>query len=86
MADKLILNAALNRKADFYAPEKCVVAKVVELPETAFKKLLENPLKDQYFIKQYRDLMGVEGGMHHCILAIDSNSGDGLLIKSEGSN
>ena len=86
MADKLILNAALNRKADFYAPEKCVVAKVVELPETAFKKLLENPLKDQYFIKHYRELMGVEGGMHHCILAIDSNSGDGLLIKSEGSN
>ncbi|MBD5182506.1 MAG: hypothetical protein HDS99_01760 [Bacteroidales bacterium] len=86
MADKLILNAALNRKADFYAPEKCVVEKVVELPETAFKKLLENPLKDQYFIKQYRELMGVEGGMHHCILAIDSNSGDGLLIKSEGSD
>ena len=86
MAEKLIINAALNRKADFYAPEKCVVEKVIELHETAFKKLLEKPLEDQYFIKQYRDLMGVEGGMHHCILAIDSNSGDGLLIKSEGSN
>ncbi len=86
MAEKLILNAALNRKADFYAPEKCVVEKVVELHETAFKKLLEKPLEDQYFIKQYHDLMGVEGNQHHCILAIDSNSGDGLLIKSEGSN
>ena len=86
MAEKLIINAALNRKADFYAPEKCVVEKVVELPETAFKKLLEKPLDDRYFIKQYRELMGVEGGMNHCILALDSKSGDGLLIKSEGSD
>ncbi len=86
MAEKLIINAAFNRKADFYAPEKCVVEKVIELHETAFKKLLEKPLEDQYFIKKYRELMGVEGGMHHCILALDSKSGDGLLIKSEGSD
>ena len=86
MAEKLIINAALNRKADYYALEKCVVEKVVELPETEFKKLLDKPLQDRYYIKQYRDLMGVENDTHHCILAIDSNSGDGLLIKSEGSN
>ena len=86
MAEKLIINAALNRKADFYAPEKCVVEKVVELPENEFKNLIEKPMKDKYYIKQYRELMGVENDTHHCILAIDSNSGDGLLIKSEGSN
>ena len=86
MAEKLVLNATLNRKADYYVPEKCVVEKVVELPKTEFKKLLDKPLQDRYYIKQYRELMGVEGDRHHCILAIDSNSGDGLLIKSEGSN
>ena len=86
MAEKLILNATLNRKADYYALKKCVVEKVVELPETEFKKLLDKPLQERYYIKQYRELMGVENDTHHCILAIDSNSGDGLLIKSEGSN
>ena len=86
MTEKLVLNATLNRKADYYVPEKCVVEKVVELPETEFKKLLDKPLQDRYYIKQYRELMGVEGDTHHCILAINSKSGDGLLIKSEGSN
>ena len=86
MAEKLIINTPLIRKADYYVPKKCMVEKVIELPETEFKKLLDKPLQDRYYIKQYRELMGVENDTHHCILAIDGNSGDGLLIKSEGSS
>lgn len=36
-------------------PKKCVVEKVVELSENEFKKLLEKPLENRYFIKQYCD-------------------------------
>ena len=86
MAEKLIINAVLNRKADCYSPEKCVVDKVIKLNETEFKNLVEHPLRERYFIRKYRELMGVEGNLSHCILAVGKESGDGLLIKSEGAD
>ncbi|MBP1564053.1 MAG: hypothetical protein J6C38_10120, partial [Oscillospiraceae bacterium] len=86
MAEKLIINAVLNRKADCYSPEKCVVDKVIKLNETEFKNLVEHPLRERYFIRKYRELMGVEGNLNHCILAVGKESGDGLLIKSEGAD
>ena len=86
MAEKLIINAVLNRKADCYSPEKCVVDKVIKLNETEFKNLVEHPLRERYFIGKYRELMGVEGNLSHCILAVGKESGDGLLIKSEGAD
>ena len=87
MNDKLIINANLNYKASGYMRDKCVVEKVIEIPETDFKRLLAAPLEDKYYIKQYRKLMGVdEDSTSHCILVIDCHNGDGMLIESEGYN
>lgn len=48
MAEKLILNAVMNRKADCYETKKCVVEKVIDVHETEFKKMLEKPLERNY--------------------------------------
>ena len=86
MAEKMILNAVMNRKADCYEAKKCVVEKVIDVHETEFKKMLEKPLERNYFLAPYRSLMGFYGDAYHCILFVDQKSGDGLLVNSEGSD
>lgn len=84
--DKLKINTILNRKEPCFEPESCIVEKVVEIPHSTFGRLISKPLCDNYHIRQYRDLMGYYDDAYHCILAVDKEFGDGLLIESEGSN
>lgn len=86
MAEKLILNAVMNRKAEFYDPKKYVVEKVIDVYETEFKKMLEKPLERNYYLEPYRSLTGFYDDAYHCILFVDQKSGDGLLVNSEGSD
>lgn len=86
MAEKLILNAVMNRKADFYETKKYVVEKVIDVYETEFKKMLEKPLERNYYLATYRSLMGFYDNAYHCVLFVDQSSGDGLLVNSEGSD
>lgn len=86
MAEKMILNAVMNRKADCYEAKKCVVEKVIDVYKTEFKKMLEKPLERNYYLAPYKDLMGYYDDSYHCILFVDQNSGDGLLVNSEGSD
>ena len=59
MAEKMILNAVMNRKADCYETKKCVVEKVIDVHETEFKKMLEKPLERNYLLAGYRRRVGV---------------------------
>lgn len=86
MAEKMILNAVMNRKADFYEPKRCMIEKVIDVYETEFKKMLEKPLERNYYLEPYRSLMGFYDDAYHCVLFVDQNSGDGLLVNSEGSD
>lgn len=86
MAEKLILNAVMNRKADCYETKKCVVEKVIDVYETEFKKMLEKPLERNYYLEPYRGLMGFYDDAYHCVLFVDQSSGNGLLVNSEGSD
>lgn len=58
MADKLILNANMIRKADRFVPKKCAVEKVIEVSDSEFKTFIENPMKRNYHLPAYKDLMG----------------------------
>ena len=86
MAEKIIMNAVMNRKADRYETEKFVVEKVIDIHETEFKKMLEKPLERNYYLAPYRSLMGFYDNAYHCVLLVDQKSGDGLLVNSEGSD
>lgn len=86
MADKLILNADLNYKTAEFTPEKCTVEKVIEVSETEFRKFYEKPMKPNYYLSTYKDLMGFYDESYHCVLLINEQNGDGLLINSEGAD
>lgn len=84
MADKLILNANMICKSSGFRPQKCAVEKVIEVSNSEFKKLIENPMKRNYYLPQYKDLMGYYDDSYHGILFVNMENGDGLLVNSEG--
>lgn len=84
MADKLILNANMICKADKFVPKRCAVEKVIEVSDPEFKAFAENPMKRNYYIPQYKDLMGYYDDIYHGVLFVNEQSGDGLLVNSEG--
>lgn len=84
MADKLILNANMISKADRFIPKKCTVEKVIEVSDSEFNKFIENPMKRNYYLPQYKDLMGYYDDSYHGVLFVNMENGDGLLVNSEG--
>lgn len=86
MADKLILNANLICKADRFVSKKCAVEKVIEVCDTEFRRFLEKPTERNYYLSQYNDLMGYYDDAYHGVLFVNKQSGDGLLVNSEGYN
>ena len=49
--------------------------------------LKNHSLNDDPYIAENRDLMYIDSSdTAHCLLMVDSNSGDGILVESEGSN
>lgn len=84
MADKLILNANLICKADRFVPKKCMVEKVIEVSDSEFRKFTENPMKRNYYLPKYKDLMGYYDDSYHGVLFVNMDNGDGLLVNLEG--
>ena len=86
MADKLILSANMVCKADNFNPEKIAVEKVIELPGAEFKRFIEKPLERNYYLSTYKELSGFYDDIYHGVLFVNSQSGDGLLVNSEGAD
>lgn len=84
MADKLILNANMIRKADRFVSQKCTVEKIIEVSDSEFRTFIENPMKRNYYLPQYKDLMGYYDDSYHGILFVNMENDDGLLVNSEG--
>lgn len=84
MADKLILSANMVCKADRFVPKKCAVEKVIEVSDTEFKKFIEKPMERNYYLPQYKDLMGYYDDTYHGVLFVNMENGDGFLVNSEG--
>lgn len=84
MADKLILNANMICKADRFVPQKCTVEKIIEVSDSEFRTFIENPMKRNYYLPQYKGLMGYYDDSYHGVLFVNMESGDGLLVNSEG--
>ena len=81
---KLIFNSTLNHKAHTYEPMQIVVEKVISLYGKRFEQLKTHPLDDVPELIENRDLMYIEGNTAHCILFLDYNGNDGILVEAEG--
>ena len=83
---KLKFNSTLNHKQNEYRPCEISVERVVELGSNYFDSLIRNGLKDDTLISKHKELMYIEGNTAHCVLFVNNETGDGLLVESEGFN
>ena len=84
---KLKFNSTLNHKQSSYDTHEIIVEKVITLYGSSFSELRDHPLSDNQNIAQNRELMYIDSNdTAHCLLMVDYDSGDGILVESEGSN
>ena len=83
---KITFNAPLNHKAYSYEPMQIEVEKIIPLYGKRFEQMRDHPLEDAPEIIENRDLMYMEGNTAHCILFLDANGNDGILVEAEGSD
>ena len=77
---KLKFNSTLNHKQNEYRPCEISVEKVVELGKNYFESLIKTGLRDDKLVSKYKELMYMEGSTAHCVLFVNSDTGDGLLV------
>lgn len=84
---KLKLNSTLNHKAADYKTHEIIVEKVATVYGRSFSELKDHTMRDNPYIAENRDLMYVDSNdVAHCLLFVDYESGDGLLVESEGAD
>jgi len=83
---KITFNALLNHKAHNYKPMQIEVEKVIPLYGKRFEQMKNHPLDDCPEIIENRELMYMEGNTAHCILFLDANGNDGILVEAEGAD
>ena len=84
---KLKFNSTLNHKQSDYKTHEVIVEKVVTVYGRSFSELKDRPMRDNPYIAENCDLMYIDSDdVAHCLLLFDYESGDGILVESEGSN
>ncbi|MCM1530530.1 MAG: DUF6329 domain-containing protein [Alistipes sp.] len=84
---KLKFNSTLNHKQSDYKTHEVIVEKAVMVYDKSFSELKDHPMRDDPYIAENRDLMYTDSDdVAHCLLLVDYDSGDGILVESEGSN
>ncbi len=83
---KITFNALLNHKAYSYEPMQIEVEKIIPLYGKRFEQMKNHPLDDCPEIIENRELMYMEGNTAHCILFLDANGSDGILVEAEGAD
>lgn len=80
------VKAHLNRKDPIIDTSENVIEYVKKLSDKDFRSLMNSLLSDRSFIADNVELMYESKGVRHCILALNEQNGDGILIDSSGSN
>lgn len=83
---KITFNSTLNHKACSYEPMQIVVEKVIPLYGKRFEQMREHPLEDAYEIMENNHLMFMDGKSAHCVLFLDANGSDEILVEAEGAD
>ncbi len=81
---KLKFNCPLDHKPHSFDPMQVEVEKVITLYGKRFEQMKEHPPEDCYEIAECADLMYQADGVAHCVLFLDANGSDGILVESEG--
>ena len=81
----LITKARFERKVSAFHTKECVINWIELMNEKEFKVFSNNLLSEQSFIADRKDEMYIDStGQIHGLLALNIDSGDGILIDSKG--
>ncbi len=72
----------MNHKTNSYEPLQIEAEKVITLYGKRFQQMRDYPLEDAPKITENRDLMYIEGNTVHCILFLDGNGSDRILVEA----
>ncbi len=78
------INANFKRKDDEIRTTECIIEHVEFLSNSGFNYFSKNLLDDHLFIENNIDYMFYDG-VQHSILAVNEETGDGILVDSSGS-
>ena len=81
---KLCLHIPLEHKPEQFPAVDVVVEKVVTLTGAQFRSLRNHPLDDHSEIAKAKPYMWSDGKQAHCVLFLNNESRDGILVESQG--
>ena len=86
--NKFTIKAQLDYAPSQLFPSRCVVEKTVPIAHEDFMHLMNAPMKPNAVIKENIDKMFYDHSddTEHCLLLIDMQTGDGILVQSEGND
>ncbi len=78
-------NAIFFRKVSELETQPCVIETIQLMNQTEYDELSKGLLRDRSFIADKKEDMFTDTvGQTHCLLALNEESGDGILINSSG--
>ena len=81
----LITKAIFERKISAFDAQACVINGIEVMDENEFEEFSNNLLEDRDFIIDRKEEMFIDStGQIHGLLALNVESGDGILIDSQG--
>jgi len=80
----MTLNVDLLYKHRWMAIKTCQVTGTIELEGPRFRFFSDNLLANYDFIKENQEKMSVADGVYNCVLVLDADGHDGILVHSEG--
>ena len=81
---KLVLQVPLSHKPECFEPERCIVEKTVVLPHRFFESMRLHPMDDSSYIAENRKFMWNDERGAYCVLFLDSEGDDGIMVQAEG--
>ena len=80
-------NAIFFRKESELETQPCVIEAIQLMNQSEYDELSKGLLRDRPFISDKKEDMFTDpSGQTHCLLALNEESGDGILIDSSGYN
>ena len=81
----LITNAIFFRKVSELETQPCVIESIQMMNQTDYDEFSKGLLRDRSFISDKKEDMFTDpSGQTHCLLALNQESGDGIMINSSG--
>lgn len=84
--ESFVIYTPLIPKAEGYELHKCRVSQTVSMPHSDFVQMMQHPTQDNTYIKEHKDQMHKSGNTDHCVLFIDEETGNGMLVQSDGND